>query len=1185
MYISNLVLHGFKSFGQRTSLTFGEGITSVVGPNGCGKTNIVDALRWVLGEQKQSVLRSSRMEEVIFHGSRSHKPSGLSEVTLTIHNNKSTLPLEYTDIEISRRLYRDGESEFLINRNPCRLKDILDLFMDTGIASDAYSVIELKMIEAILSDIEDDRRRMFEEASGINKYKRQRRSAQRKLEVTRQDLERVNDIISEVENQVHFLRLQLKRFERHKKLSADLKHHEVLLAQLQLKTLIHDMSPIETALESGRDSHQAEALLIAQDEEQLKQLRETYDEREQTLKSARQSMADSTNLLNELKEKQLVWREQQRATQQGMGRFEQERKEEVQRSQSYTSTIAQAEKDLHGLNPALEKMREAFKTCQAEEETVSGEYMRGEQHLQSARERKFNHRHLVQEEESRRRRTEEIIHEKRQELERLEVDIKERSASLEELQGQRASTDTSRKKLEARIAEEQGAKERISAELQELEELHSVLQTELQDHATQASVLESRLEVYTELKESHEGYPSGAREVLSGRTQFPGLLGAVADLVDIKPVHATAVEMALGPFAACLVVETVSQANQMLTYAQEEDLGRLSIIPLERIGATGDSPPENPSGVFGTPLFDLVTVPSRLEELFRRLLAGYYWVEDKKAVEPDLPPGVHLVTPEGHLLGAIPYLTHLGTSTQDKEIQPGHSSLVGRAGEVERIQKAIRQISEGKSGIETRLGENATQQAELRDKRELAEKGINSIREELEKTNREITQLDYEHRRINDDLAALKLQNPTLHETLQGLEENLAAHDKVLDHLREQESGMDEDIGQAEIAYEEVREKRDAWQARSQELRVELLTVENQRENLAERKLSVEDALKASTERIAQLESDRDQAGITIENLTRQLAEAEEQRAGLEKEVHSLQSAVEQKEQAVQDIREQTTSLEEEIRNRQHGRETALSQQQELELKLTEFRSREELIRSRIQELYHEEIPDEDLAEEQRDEETLRWEIEKIRASLERIGPINMAVAEEYEEETKRLDFLTEQRDDLLQAVESLDETIRRIDRQAREQFQETYDQIRHHFKQTFRLFFEGGEGDLRLVGNPDPLEADIEIIARPPGKKTRSLRALSGGEKALTAIALLFAIYMVKPSPFCILDEVDAPLDDVNIEKFTRVIKQFAHDTQFIIVTHNKLTMQSADYLYGVTMAEEGLSSLVSVNLSEYAT
>ncbi|UCH10917.1 MAG: AAA family ATPase, partial [Fidelibacterota bacterium] len=728
MYISNLVLHGFKSFGQRTTLTFGEGITAVVGPNGCGKTNIVDALRWVLGEQKQSVLRSSRMEEVIFHGSRSHKPSSLSEVTLTIHNNRSTLPLEYTDIEIGRRLYRDGESEFLINRNPCRLKDILDLFMDTGMASDAYSVIELKMIEAILSDVEDDRRRMFEEAAGINKYKRQRHSAQRKLEVTRQDLERVNDIIGEVENQVRSLRLQLKRFERHKKLSADLKHSELILAQLQMRTLSCEMTPIESALETGRDSHQAEALLIAQDEEQLEQLRATYDEREEELRDARTSLADATTQLNALKERQLVWGEQHRATQKSKERFEQEREEEVQRADSNRSNIAQLEKDLQELNPGLEELRTAYKACQGEEESVSSEYLKGEQHLQSVRERKFSHRHLIQDEKSRRRRTEEIIVEKRQDLERLEDLIKERTARLEELQDKRTSADASHKKLEARLTDTKKSQEQILAQLQGLDESQSVLTKEFHEHATQESVLKSRLEVYAELMESHEGYPSGTREVLSERTRFPGLLGTVADLVDVKSNQVTAVETALGSFAACLVVETATQAQQILDYAQQQELGRLSIIPLDRVGTTGEPVPEYQGDEFGTPLMDLVTVPKGLEAVFGRLLAGYYWVEDEKPFDVDLPPGVQLVTPEGHLFGAIPYLTHPGPSDEDEDIHGGRTTLVGRASEVERIREAIGQVTEEKGEIEARLEEIATQQAELRGKGEGAAEEIELLR-------------------------------------------------------------------------------------------------------------------------------------------------------------------------------------------------------------------------------------------------------------------------------------------------------------------------------------------------------------------------------------------------------------------------------------------------------------------------
>ncbi|MEE9465955.1 MAG: chromosome segregation protein SMC, partial [Candidatus Neomarinimicrobiota bacterium] len=364
-----------------------------------------------------------------------------------------------------------------------------------------------------------------------------------------------------------------------------------------------------------------------------------------------------------------------------------------------------------------------------------------------------------------------------------------------------------------------------------------------------------------------------------------------------------------------------------------------------------------------------------------------------------------------------------------------------------------------------------------------------------------------------------------------------------------------------------------------QELRVNLLNLENQREKLAERKVSLEANLQATGERISQLDDESDQARAIIKELNAQLTTgAREIQAGTAA-VAERKVEADQREAAARDTRDEISRLEARIREQQHGREAALARQQELELNVIDLQKQEELIRSRIQELFGVEVP-EQVERDRPDEPSLRARISKIQAALERIGPINMAVAEEYEEESKRLGFLTEQRDDLVAAETSLMETISRIDERAREQFLDTYDKIRYHFKQTFNLFFEGGEGELRLIGDPDPLEAGLEIVAQPPGKKTRSLRSLSAGEKALTAIALLFAIYLVKPSPFCILDEVDAPLDDTNIGKFSRVIRQFAKETQFIIVTHNKLTMKQANYLYGVTMEENGLSRLVSVSL-----
>ncbi|MFC1583447.1 chromosome segregation protein SMC [Candidatus Neomarinimicrobiota bacterium] len=1181
MYISSLILQGFKSFGKRTTLTFGEGITAVVGPNGCGKTNIVDALRWVLGEQKQSVLRSSRSEDVIFHGSRSLKPSGLSEVTLTIHNNRATLPIEYNDVEISRRYYRDGESEFLINRNPCRLKDIHELFMDTGMASDAYSVIELKMIEAILSDVEDDRRRMFEEAAGINKYKKQRRSTQMKLEATRQDLERVNDIIGEVDSQVRSLRLQLKRFERHKNLSTELKSGEMILAQLQLKQIFDQQAPLQETLATGKDSHDTEAALLTRDEQQLEELQSILKQGEGDFEQAQQELKGVVSELNEAKEQQLIWGEQLRSRNANLERFQRERETEIQRREELEKEIAGAEKDLLAMVPDLDKKQDAFEAHRRDEESVTSEYQKTEQHYQATRERKFHHRNLIQQEETRQQRTEEMVREKQLELDQLHQSITDKSEQLAVMDRQKKELEQRRSELNKNIKTLEQKQDGNTGKIRDLDELESGRKDRIQQLTTESQVLQSRLDIYTELVASHEGYPSGTREILTHPEQFTGIKGTVAELIKVQPEHATAIDIALGPFATCLVTETKGQADQIISHARKHKLGQLSVIPLDKVSESGAGANESAPG---KPLIDLIDVPEEYRALYTRLLAGFTWIEEGGAPEVEIPSGVRVITPEGDLFGDIQVFTHAGHGQGGQVGTSAGSLIVGRTNEIEQLRATLADMKHELTTLEKELSELQQQRSQLLTDQKTVEEEKTVLHAELDKNGSEYTQAEYEWQRTSDDLSDSKARIPAIEEIIRGLEESLTAHHKVIEHLQEQEATIDQDITSAESVYQEVRARRDQWQKELQDLRVELLTLESQRENLASRKLSLEDAKEIAGKRILELEQESTQTQQAIEKLTKDLSDIEGRRSKLEKQISDHGEVVARAEAAVKAQREQTSQLQEQIRQRHHSRETSMAQQQELELQLLDYTKQEELIRARIRDVYHEEIDPETEVDEDTDTVSLQVEIDKLQASIDRIGPINMTVAQEYEEESKRLQFLTEQRDDLLEAEGSLTESIKRIDEQARRQFRETYDKIRHHFKQTFHLFFEGGEGDLRLVGDPDPLESVIEIIAQPPGKKTRSLRALSGGEKALTAIALLFAIYMVKPSPFCILDEVDAPLDDVNIEKFANVINQFSTDTQFIIVTHNKMTMQNADYLYGVTMSEEGLSNIVSVDLSEYS-
>ena len=1188
MFISNLTLHGFKSFGQRTTITFSEGITGVVGPNGCGKTNIVDALRWVLGEQRQSALRSSRMEEVIFHGSLSRKPANFSEVTLAIHNNKSTLPLEYTDIDISRRLYRDGESEFLINSNPCRLKDITDLFVDTGMGSDAYSVIELSMIEAILSDIDDDRRRMFEEAAGINKYRQQRAAAQRKLDATHLDLERVDDIVGEVAGQVKSLRLQLKRFQRHHKLSAELKEHELALARLRIAELAGEMEPLAESLASGRQAYDSEAALIADEEGRLAQLQAALTEGEQELGASRNRLTAVREAYAKTKEQLLVWNEQLRGARESSTRAGQEHTSETQRRQGTQTEITELEKQLLELAPSLESSQAAFDRKRAEEDVVTTAYQVGERTLEATREGVFNHRHAVQDGEAERERAGKAIREQQQETARIEEAMVERSRALDSLNEQVQAARAQAGEKEQQLTGLSRREGQLKAQLRDLDRRAAQLLEDRHGHATQAEVLQSRLDIFTQLLDSYAGYPGGARELLADKAQFPGLLGTVAGMAEVAPEHAMAVELALGPFAACLVTHTAAEAKKLLAHAAENRLGRLSIIPLERIRRSASPAASLAKPPPGKPLRSLVTVPPGVAGLYDILLEGYYWTVGEPPAGDDLPPGTTVVTGAGHLAGAVPFFTHPGDGRagEVEGADPAAGTfIVGRSTELAQIRTALVEARNKAQTSEEELDRANGKRDELNRQLQQLERDAEALQNEWSATRKGLTQREFERQRQIDELDGLKRELPGMQADTPGLEAAVSAADEALGQLSARGQQLEQAADQAQVEYDLVRQRRDAWQGELQDLQLDLLTMENQRGKVAERKLSLEDALVAIGLRLAKLDEESQQASDTIEEITRLGAQGEQQLADQDEEAGVQRSVVEKEEQNAKELRDGVSRLEEQIRRQQHGRETTLSQRGELEGNLAELRKQEALVRSRIRDLYGEDTPPPQEGDETLNESALRAAIEKAQGSLDRIGPINMAVAEEYAEESKRHTFLSEQREDLLQAEVSLRETTSRIDQQAREQFRETFDNIRHQFKRTFKLFFDGGEGDLNLVGDPDPLLSGIEIIAQLPGKKTRSLRALSGGEKALTAIALLFATYLVKPSPFCVLDEVDAPLDDVNIEKFTRVIRQFAKDTQFIIVTHNKLTMQRVDYLYGVTMAEQGLSSLVSVNLQEYAS
>ncbi|MCH7575901.1 MAG: chromosome segregation protein SMC [Candidatus Marinimicrobia bacterium] len=1180
MHISSIVLHGFKSFGKKSTIKLGRGITGVVGPNGCGKTNIVDALRWVLGEQRQSVIRAGRMEEIIFNGSKHHKPSSLCEVSVTIHNDKGKLPIEYTDIEITRRLYRDGESEYFINRQPCRLKDITDLFMDTGMGSDAYSVIELKMVEDILSEAGEDRRRMFEEAAGVNRYKKQRTSTFRKLEATRLDMERINDIAEEVGAKVKNLELQLKRFDRHRKLTGSLSAKELTLARLKVHTITKQKAPLMAVLQSGKSTRDSEADEIGKQEQEINSARDFQTELEQQYQAATTLLEAANEEHNEHRRQSAVRDEQIKASSAALARIATERSREEAGIPERQSTVEQLGKQMEALAPGTQEHRAGLAAKLEQEAAFTEAFKVAEAALEETREKHFRHQRQLLEAAARRQRTVELIKEQEAASKKLEAELQVAEEQVRQQSQALALLETGLGEKETAGAALEADAEQAATELNRLRKMLDVAKDEANAADTQRRLLETQLSMLQRLAVDHEGYPAGTRAVLSNLDEHPGVLGTVAALARLQGDHAAAVEAALGTMATALVVRTSVEARELLAAARQNRLGRLSVIPLDRIE---DHATRTSAAAGLTRLVELITVDVSLRPLFGALLDGVFLASNNG--EPDagaLDGSITIITPGGDRYGRVPLWTH-GGGGDDSTSAPA-ASMVGRSAEIEKysselessrlkLQEAVKNLQEAKEQIQV-------QEAESKEREALIAANLTGIAD----IKAAAAQIRYQQEQGAKGLTSKREELPLLGTDLKQLNESLASQSGAIEDLQKKEQALESAKESAQEKFSQAQQQMEKWREALQEHRLALINLENEREKLAERKLSLEDLLQSAAQRLTALAEEKIATEGELARLKEKVHQASIDVQDLLGKVTQAREAAGAAEANARKARDDISEQEAQLRSRQHRRESDLGDLQARELALGQLEREESLIRSRIKELYGKSVGKLHESDAGLDESSLQREVELIHRSLERIGPVNMAVSQEHSEELERLSILTDQRDDLNASEVTLRETIEKIDHQAREQFQTTYDAIRHHFKQTFAMFFEGGQGDLRLVGDPDPLESDIEIIAVPPGKKTHTLRSLSAGEKALTAIALLFAIYRVKPSPYCILDEVDAPLDDVNIGKFSKVISQFAEETQFIVVTHNKLSMEQADYLYGVTMAEEGLSTLVSVDLKQYA-
>ena len=1164
-------MHGFKSFAKKEVLKLSEGVTTVVGPNGCGKTNIVDAIRWVLGEQKSTVLRGGKMEDVIFNGAENMKPLSVCDVTLTVHNNKGKLPIEYNDIEIGRRVYRNGESEYSLNKTPCRLKDINDLFVDTGMGSDAYSVIELKMIEQILSENGDDRRRMFEEASGINKYRKQRKSTLRKFDATRFDLERINDVISEVEQKVHGLELQLKRFKRHEKLTEQLRETDIALAFLRVDKYRGIMLPLQDEIKEYNHLRNSKTDQSSKHEEELEKNREVYKKQEEELNILQGNLLELTESQQDIRQNILIWTEKGRSSLLSIERGQSNYKSNEDRIEILIKDGSTFLKESESLQSALDQSLTLYKSEKESLEKIEVEYHKELKHLDQIQNERWNHQKKMVSNRSIYDRTLSLIDDKTEANNTLIEKLSLEKDKSEDIRGIITSLEKKQSALEKNLSGEKKIANKLQLQLEQKIIKQQDIIKDYNSLIVKTESLNDQAKFYSELIESNEGFPEGTQYVLENPKVFSNVLGTVADVFSVEDKYRDALENGLGELSHCLISKDKKTGLQTLEKATEANAGDLTIIPFkEAIELKVKLDPLPKTSNIIARASEIVNTSKRLRPLADYILGDLIIVEDiQQAAKDKKLEGWRLVDLKGSYTGKDLIIK----SRQISE----HGNLLGRKSKLEMLSK---QINKSKIKEEEILKAQSSIEVEIESLNEKLAENKNSVRSVEDQLNDLESNLMRSHLNQTQCLDNIKIIKKDITDTEQIINDSKIAVKKIEPDIEKAEkilSSFQEKINEANQSVVSAGKKRDAQQQILQDARVEMVNVESKRDNLIYKSNSANEQVEAIKQNQVIILDEEKNLKALKKDLDQKIKNGEKELNKINAELQKQRSIIDLKKSVFRETYNMIDQIQTKIKIEQKDRESILENLKSSEFKLNDLKQKIEIVFQQIKERYNTSVPDKLIVDDSEDE--LAYQVEKIQRSLENIGPVNMAVQDEYNEDNERLNHLRKQRDDLVESEENLRETIQKIDRIARKKFQETFKHISKNYEKLFNLFFEGGYGNLRLVGDPDPLEADIVIDAQPPGKRNTSLRLLSSGEKALTAISLLFAIYQVKPSPYCILDEVDAPLDDVNIHKFTKVLKQFADETQFIIVTHNKLTMEIANHMYGVTQEKKGVSKLVSVS------
>jgi chromosome segregation protein len=1173
MQLTKLEIKGFKSFADRVVINFDEGITGIVGPNGCGKSNVVDSIRWVLGEQKSRVLRSDKMENVIFNGTKARKPTQLAEVSLTFNNTKNLIPTEYSQVTITRRYYRSGESEYLLNGVTCRLKDITNLFLDTGIASNSYAIIELKMVDDILNDKDNSRRALFEEAAGISKFKIRKKETLKKLSDTDADLERVEDLLFEIEKNLKSLERQATQAKKYYELKDDYKNSSIAMAKKAMNNQQEHFDSIQGQIQEENDKKLALNALVNEKEAAIEKAKADLINKEKLLSSRQKSLNEHVSQIRQYESDKKIKNERQKFLNDKIETLKEQISHDKQSSERAAVSLEglrnearDAEKDVTAI---LSKV-ESLKTDYESQKSLTTEAQEKLNSLNTYYSEKKDHQfQLSKEIEIKDIQLKSMLNE----LSKTSEDTSEKSANIKEFKNRLTEIDKEKSDKQSVFDQLKESEGNLKEQIADLEERMASAKEALTKVNRTLDARQNEFSLTKSLVDNLEGFPE-AIKFLKKNPQWKDA-PLLSDVLSCPEEYRVTIENFLEPFMNYYIVDTRDDALKAVNLLSESTRGKANFFILENLKQyqtdTHPTPPDS------KPALELIDFDTKYENLIKHLLWNVYITSNPKQTGDD---NVILLDKEGKV-------TFRRYSISGGSIGLFEGKRIGRAKNLEKLEVEIKDLKKKQAESEQSITKYQSQLEELK----LSSKAnqLEEVKEELSR----IKEVEVSVQTKQEQFIELLTSNKNRREDIQ---QQIVELEKALELLKPQAEKEQKELSELENKVEAKKEEAltlqeilDQKSSAYNEENVVFHQRQNKLNSILQEISFKEESYENSLERIEKNREELESTTSNLNELVKKSTASDDELVGMYDEKESLESGVNEAEKEYYEARGIIDDEEKNLRETQRKREGIDHALMEWQNKLNDAKMGLNSVRDRLSVEFNidlQKIKEEDIADYKKfTEEELRNKVDKLRNRLDNMGPINPMAMEAFEEIQERHTFITEQKADLINAKESLLTTIGEIDAVAKETFMEAFHHIKDNFIKVFRtLFTEEDDCDLILTNPEQPLESSIDIIAKPKGKRPLTINQLSGGEKTLTATSLLFSIYLLKPAPFCIFDEVDAPLDDANIDKFNEIIRKFSKESQFIIVTHNKRTMSSTDVIYGVTMQEQGVSKVVPVDLRELA-